>query len=55
MKDKTGKTAERLKSKKLYLLDMDGTIYNENEIFDGTLEFLEEIRQKRSTVYFYYK
>ncbi|WP_461821957.1 HAD-IIA family hydrolase [Blautia stercoris] len=46
MKDKTGKTAERLKSKKLYLLDMDGTIYNENEIFDGTLEFLEEIRQR---------
>ena len=25
---------------------MDGTIYNENEIFDGTLEFLEEIRQR---------
>ena len=24
----------------------DGTIYNENEIFDGTLEFLEEIRQR---------
>lgn len=46
MKDKTGKTAERLKSKKLYLLDMDGTIYNENEIFDGTLEFLEEIERR---------
>ena len=46
MKDKTGKTAERLKSKKLYLLDMDGTIYNENEILMEHLNFLEEIRQR---------
>lgn len=44
--DYTGKAAETLKNKKLYLLDMDGTIYNENEIFDGTLEFLEEIKRR---------
>lgn len=46
MLDKTGKNAEGLKKKKLYLLDMDGTIYNENQIFDGTLDFLEEIEKR---------
>lgn len=35
--------AERLKSKKLFLLDMDGTVYNENTIFKGTLAFLDSI------------
>lgn len=33
-----------LKNKKLYLLDMDGTIYIDNNLFDGTLEFLDYIR-----------
>lgn len=42
----TGKNSEPLKKKRLYLLDMDGTIYNENQIFDGTLEFLEEIKRR---------
>lgn len=46
MLDYTGKSANQLKEKTLYLLDMDGTIYNENEIFDGTLEFLEEIERR---------
>lgn len=46
MLDYTGKSADKLKEKTLYLLDMDGTIYNENEIFDGTLEFLEEIKRR---------
>ena len=41
--DKNGKNAESLRDKKLYLLDMDGTIYNEDEIFEGTLDFLDEI------------
>lgn len=36
--DLTGKAADALKNKKLWLLDMDGTIYNENQIFEGTLE-----------------
>ena len=35
---------KNLKEKKLYLLDMDGTIYLDNELFDGTLAFLERIR-----------
>ena len=46
MLDYTGKSANKLKEKTLYLLDMDGTIYNENEIFDGTSEFLEEIERR---------
>ena len=46
MLDYTGKSANKLKEKTLYLLDMDGTIYNENEIFDGTFEFLEEIERR---------
>lgn len=51
MLDKTGKNAEGLKKKKLYLLDMDGTIYNENQIFDGTLDFLEEIEKGAGSMY----
>lgn len=43
--DLTGKNADALKDKKLWLLDMDGTIYNENQIFEGTLDFLKQIRQ----------
>ena len=39
-----GRCADILKRKKLWLLDMDGTIYNENEIFDGTLDFLQQIK-----------
>lgn len=43
--DKLGKNADALCRKKLFLLDMDGTIYNENRIFDGTLDFLSQIKQ----------
>ena len=32
-----------LKSKKLFLFDMDGTIYNGNVLFDGTLDLLSSI------------
>lgn len=35
---------EKLKNKKLFLLDMDGTIYLDNNLFDGTLEFLDYVR-----------
>ena len=34
-----------LKDKKLFLLDMDGTIYLDDYLFDGVLEFLEEIKE----------
>ena len=32
-----------LKNKKLFLFDMDGTIYSENNLFDGTKELLDTI------------
>ena len=35
---------ERLKNKSLYLLDMDGTIYFENELIDGAADFLKSLR-----------
>ena len=33
-----------LKEKRLFLLDMDGTIYLDNELFDGTTDFLEYVK-----------
>ena len=35
----------RLSDKKLFLLDMDGTIYLDSEVFDGTLDFLAHVRE----------
>ena len=35
-----------LKDKKFFLLDMDGTIYLDSDLFDGTLDFLAEIKRK---------
>lgn len=35
---------ENLKQIKLYLLDMDGTIYLDNELFEGTIDFLEYVK-----------
>lgn len=46
MKDYFGKDATRLRDKKLYLFDMDGTIYRENDLFDGVLELLQGITDK---------
>lgn len=34
-----------LKNKKLFLLDMDGTIYLDNNLFDGTLDFLNYVKK----------
>ena len=36
----------KLKDKKLFLLDMDGTIYLDNDLFDGTIDFLDEVKAK---------
>ena len=44
--DKFNKNADSLREKKLFLLDMDGTIYNENQIFEGTLDFLKQIENQ---------
>ena len=46
MKDFLGKNADCLLHKKLYLFDMDGTIYRENDLFDGVLALLEQIVNK---------
>ena len=35
-----------LKNIKLVMLDMDGTIYLDNDVFDGTLDFLDKVRAK---------
>ncbi len=35
----------RLKNKKLFLLDMDGTLYLDDNLFDGCLDFLHQIRE----------
>lgn len=36
---------EKLRSKRLFLLDMDGTIYLDDQLFDGTLDFLRYVKQ----------
>ena len=42
--DYFGKDAGPLKNKRLFLFDMDGTIYQENTVFDGTKQMLDYIR-----------
>lgn len=43
MTDYFGQDLSDLKNKKLWLFDMDGTIYEEDRVFDGTLDLLDEI------------
>lgn len=45
MIDYFGKCTEEIKLKKLFLIDMDGTIYQENRLFDGVKELLHTIKQ----------
>lgn len=35
----------KLTDKRLFLLDMDGTIYLDNDLFDGTLDFLRRVKE----------
>ena len=37
---------KQLSEKKFFLLDMDGTIYLDNDLFDGTLDFLAKVKNK---------
>ncbi len=46
VKDYFGKDCSNLEDKKLYLFDMDGTIYLENNLFDGVKELLDNIVSK---------
>lgn len=42
----------KLLDKKLFLLDMDGTIYLDNDLFDGTLDFLAKVKDKKGKYLF---
>lgn len=37
---------EKIRQKKLFLLDMDGTLYIDQRLFDGAAEFLEAIKRR---------
>ena len=50
-RDFFGREAD-LSGKKLWLLDMDGTIYMEDRVFDGTLPLLRRIRETGGTYVF---
>ena len=52
MRDYFGKDSENLKNKKLFLFDMDGTIYMDEEIYDGTLDLLDYITSIRGKYVF---
>ena len=45
MNDLLGKDTSRLKEKKLFLFDLDGTIYEDRRVFAGALELLDTIRE----------
>ncbi len=45
-----GKDFSKISEKKLFLFDMDGTLYLENDLFEGVVELLAEI-QKRGARY----
>lgn len=44
MTDIFGKSLEPIKEKKIFLLDMDGTIYLDELVIDGTYDFLHKIK-----------
>ena len=46
IQDFFGKNADELLNKKLFLFDMDGTIYEEDRIFDGTIDLLNLIKER---------
>ena len=52
MKDFYGSDATRLKDKKLFLFDMDGTIYLGENLFVGVPELLQKIENKGSRYVF---
>jgi 4-nitrophenyl phosphatase len=41
-----------LYGKKLYILDLDGTIYIENKLIDGALDFVRAVKQSGAEVFF---
>ncbi|MBR4748791.1 MAG: HAD-IIA family hydrolase [Abditibacteriota bacterium] len=51
MKDVFGRDYARLRGKTLYLLDMDGTLYLGDRVFDGTRGFLSGIKARGRYVF----
>ena len=51
-KDFFGEDASSLRDKKLFLFDMDGTIYEEERLFEGTIDLLSRICQIGGQYYF---
>ena len=45
MTDYFGKECSLLHDKKLFLFDMDGTIYLDNDLFEGVPELLNQITE----------
>lgn len=45
MIDYFGKDASELSHKKLWLFDLDGTVYEEDHLFDGALDLLKSIKE----------
>jgi len=52
MSDYFGKNANELKNKKLWFFDLDGTIYKEEKVFDGTTELLHSIEKNNGKYVF---
>ncbi len=46
MRDYFNRDTQVLKHKKLFLFDMDGTIYRENDLYEGVVELLQKIRNE---------
>lgn len=42
----------RLREKRLFLLDLDGTLYLDDALFDGAAEFLRRVRERGGTYLF---
>ena len=55
LKDYYGKDASALLEKKLYLLDMDGTIYLGDRLFPGVNELLEKMESRGGQVCVYHE
>ena len=47
---------EILKETELFVLDMDGTFYLDNDVIDGALDFLDEVKKagKRFVFFFFF-
>ena len=45
MNDNKTAVKQKLKQKKLFLLDMDGTLYLDDRLFEGAEEFLSNIKK----------